>query len=505
MAVEHFDVVIVGAGLSGIGAGVHLHKNCPSKSYLILEGRPAMGGTWDLFRYPGIRSDSDMHTLGYRFKPWRAAKAIADGPAILHYVHETAAEYGVDGHIRYNHLATKASWSTEDALWTLEALRKDTGERVRFTCNFLFMNAGYYSYREGFTPEFPGRERFKGPVVHPQKWDEKLDFAGKRVVVIGSGATAMTLVPALAKTAAHVVLLQRSPTYVVSRPDRDAIANFLRKVLPARWAYAITRWKNVDFQQRVYRKTRTDPEFVKNRLLRMVREALGPDYDIEKHFTPRYNPWDQRLCLIPNADLFEALKSGRASMVTDQIDTFTEKGIRLQSGAELEADILVSATGLNLAILGEAEFSVDGQAVDLSRAWSYKGLMYSDVPNLIATFGYINASWTLRADLTSEYACRLLNHMDARGAKQVTPRLRSGDAGMQARPWIDGFSSGYVRRAMDRFPRQGDREPWVNPQNYRSDKAMIRRGEIDDGVLQFTTPAPRASSRDPAIAESLAA
>jgi cation diffusion facilitator CzcD-associated flavoprotein CzcO len=312
----------------------------------------------------------------------------------------------------------------------------------------------------------------------------------------------MTLVPALARSAAHVVLLQRSPTYVVSRPDQDAIANFLRKILPERWAYAITRWKNVDFQQRVYRKTRTDPEFVKNRLLKMVREALGPDYDVDKHFTPRYNPWDQRLCLIPNDDLFEALKSGRASMVTDQIETFTEKGILLKSGTELEADILVTATGLNLAILGEAQVSIDGEPVDFAGKWSYKGLMYSDVPNLVATFGYINASWTLRADLTAEYACRLLNHMDARGARQVTPRLRPGDANMPARPWIDGFSSGYVQRSMERFPRQGDREPWVNPQNYRSDKAMIRRGEIEDGVLQFTGPSPLASQRAPGMAES---
>src|SRR5436190_2997550 len=370
---EHFDVVIVGAGLSGIGAAVHLRQHCPAKTFVLLEARDTIGGTWDLFRYPGVRSDSDMHTLGYSFKPWLDAKAIADGPAILDYVKDAAREHGIDRHIRYRHKVRKAAWSSEKAAWTIECERA-SGETVAFTCNFMLMCAGYYSYREGFTPEFPGRERFKGPIVHPQKWDEKLDFAGKRVVVIGSGATAMTLVPALAKTAAHVVLLQRSPTYVVSRPERDAIANFLRKVLPERWAYAITRWKNDDYQQRVYRKTRTDPEFVKNRLHRMVREALGPDYDIEKHFTPRDNPWDQRLCLIPNADLFEALKSGRASMVTDQIDTFTEKGIHLQSGTELEADILVTATGLNLAILGEAEFSVDGHAIDLSKAWSYKGL-----------------------------------------------------------------------------------------------------------------------------------
>jgi cation diffusion facilitator CzcD-associated flavoprotein CzcO len=296
----------------------------------------------------------------------------------------------------------------------------------------------------------------------------------------------MTLVPALARTAAHVALLQRSPTYVVSRPDQDRIANFLHKVLPTRWAYAITRWKNVDFQQRVYRKTRTDPEFVRNRLLKMVREELGPDYDIATHFTPRYNPWDQRLCLIPNSDLFEALRTGRASVVTSHIDTFTEKGVRLQSGEELEADIIVTATGLTLAILGEAQFSVDGEAVDFAKKWTYKGLMYSDVPNVVATFGYINASWTLRADLTSEYACRLLNHMDSLGAKVVTPRLRAGDANMAARPWIDGFSSGYMQRAMHRFPRQGDREPWINPQNYGRDREMIRSGAIEDGALQFT-------------------
>jgi cation diffusion facilitator CzcD-associated flavoprotein CzcO len=498
---EHFDVVIVGAGLSGIGAAVHLRQQCPDKSFVLLEARDAIGGTWDLFRYPGVRSDSDMHTLGYRFKPWLDAKAIADGPAILEYVKEAAREHGIDRHIRYRHRVKKATWSSEPAAWTIEAERAGSDETVAITCNFILMCAGYYSYRRGHTPEFAGRERFKGPIVHPQQWDESLDFAGKRVVVIGSGATAMTLVPALAKTARHVVLLQRSPTYVVSRPDRDAIANFLRKVLPERWAYAITRWKNVAFQQRVYRRTRTDPEFVKKRLLDMVRKELGPDFDIETHFTPRYNPWDQRLCLIPNSDLFEALRTSRASIVTNHIDTFTEKGVRLQSGEELEADIIVTATGLNLAILGEAQVSVDGETVDFAKKWTYKGLMYSDVPNLVATFGYINASWTLRADLTAEYACRLLNHMDARGARQVTPRLRSEDANMVARAWIDGFSSGYVQRVMHRFPRQGDREPWVNPQNYRSDKAMIRSGAIDDGVLQFTMLRAGSGEQDLAAAK----
>jgi cation diffusion facilitator CzcD-associated flavoprotein CzcO len=444
-----------------------------------------MGGTWDLFRYPGVRSDSDMHTLGYRFKPWRAAKAIADGPAILEYVKETAAEYGVDAHIRYHHRVTGAVWSSADATWTVEAQRGDTGDRVSFTCNFLFMCAGYYSYREGHTPEFEGIERFRGAIVHPQKWPEDLAYAGKKVVVIGSGATAMTLVPAMAKDVAHIVMLQRSPTYVVSRPDKDAIANALRKLLPERWAYAITRWKNVSLQQFFYRRTRTQPGTVKAKLLHLVRKELGPDYDVQTHFTPSYNPWDQRLCLVPNSDLFEAIRSGQASMETSRIERFTETGIRLASGKQLDADIVVTATGLNLVVLGEMRFVVDDAPVDFSRTWTYKGMMYSGVPNLVSTFGYINASWTLRADLTSEYVCRLLNHMDRIGARQVTPRLRATDADMPARPWIDSFSSGYMQRVMHRFPKQGDREPWINPQNYARDKKMIRAGEIEDGALEF--------------------
>ncbi|HUI26685.1 MAG TPA: NAD(P)/FAD-dependent oxidoreductase, partial [Candidatus Kryptonia bacterium] len=467
--VEHCDVIVVGAGLSGVGAAVHLETRCPGKSYVILEGRPSMGGTWDLFRYPGVRSDSDMHTLGYRFKPWREAKAIADGPSILSYVKETAAEYGVDRHIRYEHLATKAVWSSADATWTVEALRKDTGDTVRFTCNFLFMCAGYYSYRHGHTPEFEGRERFRGTIVHPQQWPEDLDYAGKRVVVIGSGATAMTLVPAMAKNVAHIVMLQRSPTYVVSRPDKDAIANALRRVLPEQWAYAITRWKNVALQQFFYGRTRTRPEKVKAKLIDMVRKELGPEYDVETHFTPSYNPWDQRLCLVPNSDLFEAIRSGKASIVTDHIERFTEHGILLKSGKELAADIIVTATGLSLVVLGEMQFVVDGAPVDFAQTWTYKGMMYSGVPNLVSTFGYINASWTLRADLTSEYVCRLLNHMDETGTRQVVPRLRETDHAMPVRPWIDQFSSGYMQRAMHRFPKQGDREPWINPQNYARD------------------------------------
>jgi monooxygenase len=489
MAVEHIDVLIVGAGLSGVGAGVHLHERCKNKSYVILEGRPSMGGTWDLFRYPGVRSDSDMHTLGYRFKPWRAAKAIADGPAILDYVKETATEYDVDRHIRYNHLVKKAAWSSADAVWTVEAERRDTGETIRFTCNFLYLCSGYYSYGQGHTPEFAGIERFKGKVVHPQFWPQDLDYAGKKVVVIGSGATAMTLVPAMAKDAGHIAMLQRSPTYVVSRPEKDALANALRKVLPASWAYAITRWKNVTLQQYIYRQTRTRPAKVKEAILKAVRKELGPDYDVDTHFTPRYNPWDQRLCLVPNSDLFESIRSGKASVVTDTIANFTESGIALRSGKQLDADIVITATGLNLVVLGEMQFAIDGERVDFGRTWTYKGMMYSGVPNMVSTFGYINASWTLRADLTSEYVCRLVNHMDKTGARRVTPRLRDGDKNMPASPWIKDFSSGYMSRMMDQFPKQGDHEPWINPQDYTRDKKMIRFGALEDGALIFDDPA----------------
>jgi monooxygenase len=489
MTEEHFDVLIVGAGLSGVGAGVQLRERCGTKSYAILEGRPSMGGTWDLFRYPGVRSDSDMHTLGYRFKPWRAAKAIADGPAILDYVKETAREYRVDRHIRYNHLVKKAAWSTKDAAWTVEALRKDTGETVRLTCNFLCMCSGYYSYSRGHTPEFAGIERFKGRIVHPQFWSEDLDYKDKKVIVIGSGATAMTLVPAMAKDAGHITMLQRSPTYVISRPEKDAVANALRAILPASWAYAITRWKNVAWQQYIYRMTRTQPEKVKDMLLKAVHKELGPDYDVETHFTPRYNPWDQRLCLVPDSDLFVALRSGKASVVTDTIANFTETGIALSSGQHLDADIVVTATGLNLVVLGEMQFSVDGEPIDFAKTWTYKGMMYSDVPNLVSTFGYINASWTLRADLNSEFVCRLLAYMDKTGARQVTPRLRDTDRDMPASPWIKDFSSGYMSRMMDRLPRQGDREPWTNSQNYIRDKKMVRHGALEDGVLLFGNPA----------------
>ena len=482
---QHFDVIVVGAGISGIGAAYHLQQNCPGRTYAILEGRPDIGGTWDLFRYPGVRSDSDMHTLGYSFKPWKAAKSIADGPSILEYLRETVAEFGIGPHIRFDQLVERAEWSTDDARWTVTGTRADTGESVGFTCNYLFMCSGYYSYKGGYEADLPGLENFAGTVVHPQAWPDDLDYAGKRVVVIGSGATAVTLVPAMADDAAHVTMLQRSPTYVVSRPDQDAIANGLRKVLPDGIAYDITRLKNTTLQQVLYKRMRTQPEKSKAQLLKMVRKELGEDYDVDTHFTPRYNPWDQRMCLVPNSDLFTAISSGRASVVTDLIDTFTPTGIRLQSGDELDADIIVTATGLQLVTLGEMDFVVDGEPVDFSKTWTYKGFAYSDVPNLASSFGYINASWTLRADLICEYVCRLLNHMDETGTVQCTPRLRASDADMPQRDWIENFTSGYMQRVMHKFPKQGDREPWINPQNYRRDKKMFKKSPVADGVMRF--------------------
>ena len=485
-AVEHVDVLVVGAGISGIGAGYHLQKLCPNLTYLILEGREEIGGTWDLFRYPGVRSDSDMHTLGYSFKPWTADKAIADGPSIWNYLKETTAEFGIDQHIRFRHLVTSAQWSSDDALWTVSAQRKDTGEMLQFTCGYLFMCSGYYSYRGGYTPEFTGIEQYAGQVIHPQAWPNDLAYAGKKVVVIGSGATAMTLVPALAETAAHVTMLQRSPTYVVSRPDVDSMANALRRALPDKLAYRITRWKNLKLQQMIYKKTRTEPAKVKAHLVGLVRKELGEDYDVATHFTPRYNPWDQRLCLVPNSDLFKAIRSGSATVVTDEIATFTTTGILLKSGRKLDADIVVTATGLQMVTLGEMDFVVDGQPVDFAKTWTYKGFAYSGIPNLASSFGYINASWTLRADLTCEYVCRLLNHMRSTQTVQCTPRLRAEDMSMPERPWIDGFSAGYMQRVMHLFPRQGDHEPWINPQSYAADKKMFRKSPIDDGAMQFT-------------------
>ena len=487
---EHFDVIVVGAGISGIGAGYFLQRDCPTKSYVILEGRDTIGGTWDLFRYPGVRSDSDMHTLGYSFKPWTAEKAIADGPSILQYLNETADEFDIRSKMRFGHMVSHAQWSSVESRWTVDA--QVGGSTTTYTCNYLFMCSGYYDYAEGYTPSIPGMDTFAGDIVHPQKWPENFNYLGKRVVVVGSGATAMTLVPAMADQAEHVVMLQRSPTYVVARPDVDKVAGLLRKILPEKVAYGLTRWKNTTMQQFVYKRSRTEPEKIKKLLLKGVQDALGEDYDVATHFTPSYNPWDQRLCLVPNGDLFTAIKNGRASVVTDHIDHIDANGIALESGERIDADIIVTATGLNLVTLGKVAFTVDGTPIDFSSTWTYKGIAYSGVPNLASSFGYINASWTLRADLTCEYVCRLLNHMDATGTTQCTPRLRPEDEGMAEKSWIDNFSAGYMERVMDQFPKQGDHEPWINPQNYTRDKKLFRESPLDDGAMQFSGVAVQA-------------
>ncbi|AXQ30099.1 NAD(P)/FAD-dependent oxidoreductase [Solimonas sp. K1W22B-7] len=481
MSMEHFDVLIVGAGLSGIGAGHHLQTRCPGKTYAILESRETIGGTWDLFRYPGIRSDSDMYTLGYSFRPWKEAKAIADGPSILSYVRQTAKDGGIDRHIRFRQKVLRSSWSSAEARWTVEAQGPD-GAVTRYSCSFLYNCSGYYDYEQGYMPQYPGAERYKGQLIHPQKWPEGLDYKGKRVVVIGSGATAVTLVPAMASDTAKVTMLQRSPTYILSLPAEDAIANFLRRVLPAKLAYAIVRWKNVLMSMLLYQLSRSHPELVKKLVRKGVEKMLGPGFDIDRHFKPSYNPWDQRLCLVPNGDLFKALRKGQADIVTDHIETFTEKGIRLKSGQELEADIVVSATGLNLLAIGGAQLVVDGVPIELSKTLSYKGMMLSGVPNFAIALGYTNASWTLKCDLSCEYVCRLINHMDRLGYTHCTPH--NDDSTITEVPFLD-FSSGYVQRAIDQFPRQGSRTPWKLHQNYALDLATLKLGDLDDGAMKF--------------------
>jgi cation diffusion facilitator CzcD-associated flavoprotein CzcO len=495
MEPEHFDVLIVGAGLSGIGAAHHLQDECPGRTYAILEAREASGGTWDLFRYPGIRSDSDMLTLGYSFRPWPEAKAIADGPAILSYVRETASEAGIDRNIRYRHKVIAASWSTDDARWTVEVERGGTNgdapETIELTCNFLHMCSGYYRYDEGYKPDFPGAERFRGQIVHPQEWTDDIDYAGKRVVVIGSGATAVTLVPAMAETAAHVTMLQRSPSYVVSLPGVDPIAKFLRRFLPQRIAFPILKWKNVLLTMASFQLSRRRPRWVKAMIRKGVERRLPPGYDTSTHFRPKYNPWDQRMCLVPDGDLFDAISSGSASIVTDTVETFTEDGLRTGSGEEIEADLVVTATGLNLLPLGGMSFQVDGEEVRLPERIAYKGIMLEDVPNAAVSIGYTNASWTLKCDLTCEYVCRLLNHMDENGFDYCVPR--NLDPSVTPVPFID-FNSGYVQRSIDSFPKQGSRRPWKLHQNYALDILDLRHTSLDDGVLEFA----RAPARVPA-------
>ena len=452
---QHVDVLIVGAGLSGIGAAVHLQKAHPHRSFAIFEARDAIGGTWDLFRYPGIRSDSDMFTLGYVFKPWTDSKAIADGPSILRYVRETAAEHGIDRHIRFRHRVVRATWSSADACWTVEA--DVDGERVRTTCQFLYVCSGYYRYDAGYTPDFPGRDRYRGTFVHPQHWPEDLDYEGKKVVVIGSGATAVTLVPAMAEKAAHVTMLQRTPTYIASLPSEDAIANFLRENLPAELAYGLSRWKNILLSMVLYQLARKSPKGTKRRLLKLAAKELPPDFDLETHLSPDYAPWDQRLCLVPDADLFKAIRRGTASVVTDRITTFTEEGIALESGQTLEADVIVTATGLNLLAFGGMELRVDGEGVDIARRMTYKGMMLEGVPNFAFAIGYTNASWTLKCDLTAMYLCRLLDHLEAHG--QAWCRPQNTDPEVTTVPLLD-FQAGYVLRSLDQFPTQGSKTPW---------------------------------------------
>jgi monooxygenase len=479
---EHLDVLIVGAGISGISAAWHLQDRSPSKTYAILERRENMGGTWDLFKYPGIRSDSDMFTLGFRFKPWTSAKSIADGSSILNYIKEAAAENGIDENIRYRHQVIAADWSDADNRWTVTV---DTGdEEITMTCSFLFATTGYYNYDQGYSPEFPGAEDFRGTIVHPQHWPEDLDYAGKKVVVIGSGATAITLIPALVDSGAgHVTMLQRSPSYVGSLPDVDPIAAQANKYLPEQVAHVVNRWKAIVFSTAQYQLARKFPKYMRKTLLTMAQRRLPEGYDVEKHFGPRYNPWDQRLCLAPNGDLFKTIRKGNADVVTDTIDTFVGEGIKLNSGEVLDADIIVTATGLNMQLLGGLAPTLNGQPIDLTELMTYKGLMFSGIPNFAITFGYTNASWTLKADLVSEFVCRVLNYMDDNGFDRVVPEHPG--ASVDELPFMD-FAPGYFLRAVDQLPKSGSKAPWRLKQNYFLDLRLIRQGKVDDEALHFT-------------------
>ncbi len=477
---EHLDVLIVGAGISGVSAAWHLQDRCPTKSYAILEKRENMGGTWDLFRYPGIRSDSDMYTLGFRFRPWTGHQSIADGKLILDYVKSTAAMYGIDKHIRFNHRVTGADWSSAENRWTVRIDNGGTQDSI--TCSFLFLCSGYYNYEQGYSPEFPGAEDFTGPIIHPQHWPEDLDYADKNIVVIGSGATAVTLVPALVDSGAkHVTMLQRSPTYIISQPDQDPWAAKL-KWLPDDKAYTVIRWKNVVQQSVVYQACQRWPQRMRKILMGLVKRQLPEGYDVEKHFGPRYNPWDQRLCLVPNGDLFRTIRRGKTEVVTDTIERFTATGIKLDSGRELPADIIITATGLNLQLFGGAPGTIDGQAVDLTQTMAYKGMMLSGLPNMAYTIGYTNIGWTLKADLVSEFVCRLLNYMDANGFDTVVPEHPGSD--VDERPFME-FTPGYVLRSLDQLPKQGSRIPWRLNQNYLLDVRLIRRGKVADEGLRF--------------------
>ena len=491
---EHLDVLVVGAGLSGIGAGAYLERDCPWATYSIFEARDAIGGTWDLFRYPGIRSDSDMYTLGYSFRPWDGEKAIADGASILQYIKDTATETGVDKHIRFHHRIVAANWSTPEGRWHVTAERTDTKEIVRLTANFLFSCSGYYRYDHGYQPDFPGLDRFSGPVIHPQAWPEDFDFTGKKVVVIGSGATAVTLIPSLAQTASHVTMLQRSPTYVISMPGKNPIPGLLRRVLPEQRAGSVTRWFNALMTQAFYQLSRRFPTPVKRVILRGATRQLPKGYDVDRHFTPSYNPWDQRVCVVPDGDLFKAIKSGSASVVTDHIDSFTDHGIRLASGDELAADDVVTATGHVLLFRGGMVVTVDGAALASPTRLTYKGMMLEDVPNLAFAIGYTNASWTLKCDLTCDYVCRLLNYMHEHDQLQCMPQ--NSDTSLSSEP-ILGLQSGYIQRAAHLLPKQGSKFPWQVHQSYLRDYRALKMSDVDDGVMQYSHPDRTATTAVP--------
>ena len=476
----HKDIIVVGAGISGIAAGYNLQKSCPNKSFAILEGRSSLGGTWDLFKYPGVRSDSDMHTLGFRFKPWIHKKSIADGPSILEYLNETVDEYNLREKISFNQKVISSNWASDKSVWELKVL--SNGDEISMTCNFLFLCGGYYSYDKPFMPKFPNQEEFQGKLIHPQFWDESLDYTNKKVVVIGSGATAITLVPAIAKKAEHVTMLQRSPSYVVSGPGEDSWSHSLNKILPLRLSYFLIRWKNILRTSLGFYLARKYPNWVKKRLIDRVRDELGQDFNVEKHFTPRYNPWDQRMCLVPDSNLFASIRDNKASVVTDVIKSFTKEGILVESGEQIEADIIITATGIELNILNDISVSVDDRKVVPHNKLSYKGMMLSGVPNLAFSFGYVNASWTLRADLTCEYVCRLLNEMDKQNVAVCLPEDDS--QAIVDDEYID-FTSGYVQRALDILPKQGMKAPWRNYQNYLKDIFLVRLFSIKDSTLKF--------------------
>ena len=474
------DIVVIGAGISGIAAGYNLKKSCPNKSFCILEGRDKIGGTWDLFQYPGIRSDSDMHTLGFRFKPWSHDKSIADGPSILNYLYETIEEYELNKDILLNHKVSSANWNSNDSVWELEILENNIAKKM--TCNFLFLCGGYYSYTEPHMPYFKNQENFKGKVIHPQFWNSDMNYNDKKIAVIGSGATAITIVPALSKKAKHVVMIQRSPSYVISMPSEDRINKFLRKIMPNKFTYFLVRWKNIIWQSYTFFMARTFPNRIKNSILRRLKDELGPNYNIKKHFTPTYKPWDQRMCLVPDSDLFRAINKNKVSIVTDTIKEFQSNGILLNSGKEIPADIIITATGIKLNSFNDINVTIDKEKVNANDKLTYKGMMLGGVPNFAYTFGYVNASWTLRADLTSEYVCKLINLMDKKGVKFCEP---IDDKSAYGDDQLIDFTSGYFQRGLNQMPRQGNKSPWKNYQNYLKDIIAIRLLSIDDSNLKF--------------------